>query len=157
MRIDLRLAKQSKGEVCFDVVDYLFNGRPKILPGRSPRVFFVANSILFNVNQPNPKPMTIPICPLDLLLRVACLCNSPLASCGSQQIIHSGSPHNSIAEYRIAKYRIAEYRIAEYRIAEYRIAVRDLHQLCVHTYHESSVSRCGGSRYWGGVVITNSL
>ena len=26
---------------------------------------FVANLILFNVNQPNPKPITIPICSLD--------------------------------------------------------------------------------------------
>ena len=26
---------------------------------------FVANLILFNVNQPNPKPITMPICSLD--------------------------------------------------------------------------------------------
>ena len=73
--------------------DSLFNGRPKILPGGSRRVSFVANSSLLNVNQPNPKPMTMPICLLGLLLRVACLCHSFITLCGPQQIIHSGSPH----------------------------------------------------------------
>ena len=52
---------------------------------------FVANSILFNVNQPNSKPRTIHICSLGQLLLIACLCTSLLASCGSPQIIRSGS------------------------------------------------------------------
>ena len=60
-----RLATQSKGEVCIDASHSLSNGRPKFLPGRSRRVSFVANLILFNVNQSNPKPMTMPICSLD--------------------------------------------------------------------------------------------
>ena len=61
-----RLAKQSKGGVCRDVGDSLFNGRPKILPGRSRRVSFVVDLILFNVNQLNPKHMAMPICSPDL-------------------------------------------------------------------------------------------
>ena len=61
-----RLAVQSKCEVCIDISHSLFDGRPKFLPGRSRRVSFVANLILFNVNQPNPNPMTMSICSLDL-------------------------------------------------------------------------------------------
>ena len=60
-----RLAKQFKGEACRDAGHSLFNGRPHFLPGRSQRVSFVANSIQLNVNQPNPKHMTMPICLLD--------------------------------------------------------------------------------------------
>ena len=73
--------------------DSLFNGRPKILPGRSRHLSFVENSILFNVNQPYPNPMTMPICSLSQLLSTACLCHSSLTSCGPQQILRSGSPH----------------------------------------------------------------
>ena len=63
----------------------------KFLPERSRRVSFVANSILFNVNQPNPKPMTMPICSLVQLLRITCLFTSQLASCDPPQIRRSGS------------------------------------------------------------------
>ena len=52
---------------------------------------FVANSILLNVNQPHPNPMTMPICSLGQLLLIACLCNSLLASCGQQQTLRRGS------------------------------------------------------------------
>ena len=85
------LAKLSKGEVCIDAGHSLLNGRPKFLPGRSRRVSFVANSILFNVNQPNTKHMTMPIYSLGKLLCIAYLCTSLLASCGPPQIIRSGS------------------------------------------------------------------
>ena len=60
-----RLAKKSKGGLCKDSDDSLFNGKLKFLPGRIRRVSFVANSIMFNVNQPNLKPMSMPICLLD--------------------------------------------------------------------------------------------
>ena len=38
----------------------------KFLPGRSRRVSFVANLVLFNVHKPKTKPMTMPIFSLDL-------------------------------------------------------------------------------------------
>ena len=56
-----RLATQFKGKVYIDAGHSQFNGKPKLLPGKIRRVSFIANSILFNVNQPNPKPTTIPI------------------------------------------------------------------------------------------------
>ena len=65
------LATQSKGEVCRDAGHSLFDGRTKILPGRSRRVSFVANLIMFDANQPNPKPMTMPIGSLGQPLRIA--------------------------------------------------------------------------------------
>ena len=87
----LRLATQSKGEVCRDVRRSLLDGRPKFLPGRSRRVSFVANPILFNVNQRKSKPMNMSIYSLGQLMSIACLCASLLASCGTLQILSSGS------------------------------------------------------------------
>ena len=65
-KLTFRLATKSKGKVCIYAGHSLFNVRPKFLPGRSRRVSFVANSILFNFNQRNPNPMTMAICSLDL-------------------------------------------------------------------------------------------
>ena len=89
-----RLAKQSKGKVCRESSQFLFNRRPKIMSGGGRRVSFVANSIMFNVNQPSPNRMTLPICLLGQLLCTACLCHSSLTSCGPQQILRSGSLHS---------------------------------------------------------------
>ena len=60
-----RLAKQFKGGVCKDTGRSLFNVRSNFLHGRSRRVSHVAISIMFNVHQPNPKPMTMSTCSLD--------------------------------------------------------------------------------------------
>ena len=81
-----RLAKKSKGGLCKDSDDSLFNGKLKFLPGRIRRVSFVANSILLKVNQPNPRAMIMSICSLGQLLHIACLCNPLLSSCGPHQI-----------------------------------------------------------------------
>ena len=85
--LTFRLATQFKGKVFIDAGRSLFNGRPKLLPGRSRRVSFVAHSVMFNVNQPNLKPMTMSIRSLGQLLRIAYLCHSPFASRGPQQIL----------------------------------------------------------------------
>ena len=59
----------------------------------------------------------MPICSLCQILRIACLCNSPLASCGPQRITDSGSlGSGSLRGGSLGSW----------------ITVRDPHQLWVH-------------------------